>query len=128
MKDYKPGDIYIRDFIGETLPLGFIHCLHDYKLEFGNYLLIHWISAYGGELNEPAGNYEVIRLSDGPETIVGVAGGSGFKKDKYLATNFKANLLKEPAVYYDSIEEAIKQLLDFSEKELEAHFNSLQFA
>jgi hypothetical protein len=118
ISEFKPGDNYIRD----GRDLGVIVRSFTVKREFGIYIIIIYLCDY-----DSSEYLNIFRLSDAPGDLIGVAHKQRngqylvFMSDKFIL--FGIGGVKE----CENQDDALKQMIDFSEKELEGHFNSLQF-
>lgn len=116
MNEFKPGDRYIRD----GRDPGVIAGSFTVKREFGTYIIIIYLCDY-----DSSEYLNIFRLSDVPDELIGIAHKQRngqylvFMSDKFIL--FGIGGVKE-CVNQD---DALKQMIDFSEKELEERFNQV---
>lgn len=122
MQELKYGDLYSRPFItGFFLAVGY-----PANWQYGNYKQVFWDEFPPGH-GRSERRCDLFRLSDGPDDLVGAAYETP-DKDEWIALINRTGMFDKGMKYFKSEFEATRWLIEFSEDELEKHFNSLQFA
>lgn len=118
--DLKPSDYYWRTKHNKT---GVVIITTMSSKEFGTYCSIHFARSDNGFTN-----CDIYRVSDSaPDKIIG----SVNWRENYMGPFVAIDLLSSDIPqdkYFKSYVDAIHHIINLSEKELESHFNSLEFA
>lgn len=125
MDEKAVGSFYAR----EGKCIGIVSRVETIDKEFGKYKVIYYIANGIIVANVMTGSAhtDIWRLSDGPEEFIGNTHNPLFASDYYARpslSRFEANGNNR----FDLEQEALDWLIEISERELEGHYNSLQFA